>query len=128
MQINEATKRATATRRESDERNSSMTRMGAEIGTAADGQTKAERRRLMEAVVERNNLWLAYERVMRTRVLPESMDLAYSTSRHGCNSTGLASKQHCWRENIYRRQSVKWTYPSPMAGCAHWGYRRCWIA
>jgi len=67
MQINEATKRATATRRESDERNSSMTRMGAEIGTAADGQTKAERRRLMETVVERNNLWLAYERVMRTK-------------------------------------------------------------
>ena len=67
MQINEATKRATATRRESDERNSSMTRMGAEIGTAADGQTKAERRRLMETVVERNNLWLAYERVMRNK-------------------------------------------------------------
>ena len=67
MQINEATKRATATRRERDERNSSTTRMGAEIGTAADGQTKAERRRLMETVVERNNLWLAYERVMRNK-------------------------------------------------------------
>ena len=67
MQINEATKRATATRRERDERNSSMTGMGAEIGTAADGQTKAERRRLMETVVERNNLWLAYERVMRNK-------------------------------------------------------------
>jgi group II intron reverse transcriptase/maturase len=41
--------------------------MGAEIGTAADGQTKAERLRLMETVVERDNLWLAYERVMRNK-------------------------------------------------------------
>ena len=67
MQIDEATKQATATRTESDERNSSMAGMGAEIGAAADGQTKAERRRLMETVVERNNLWLAYERVMRNK-------------------------------------------------------------
>ncbi len=67
MQIDEATKQATATLPERDERNSSMAGMGAEIGTAADGQTKAERRRLMEAVVERNNLWRAYERVMRNK-------------------------------------------------------------
>ncbi len=67
MQINEATKQATATRAERDERNSSKAGMGAEISTAADGQTKAEGRRLMQAVVERNNLWLAYERVMRNK-------------------------------------------------------------
>ena len=67
MQINEATKQATVTLPESDEANSSMAGMGAEIGTAADGQTKAERRRLMETVVERNNLWLAYKRVMRNK-------------------------------------------------------------
>ena len=67
MQIDEATKQATVTLPESDERNSSLAAMGAEIGTAADGQTKAERRRLMETVVERNNLWLAYERVMRNK-------------------------------------------------------------
>lgn len=40
---------------------------GAEVGTAADGQTKAEGLRLMDAVVERNNLWQAYERVMRNK-------------------------------------------------------------
>jgi RNA-directed DNA polymerase len=38
---------------------------GAEAGTAAIGQTKAEGPRLMEAVVERNNLWRAYQRVVR---------------------------------------------------------------
>ena len=40
---------------------------GAEVSTAAGGRTKAEGPRLMEAVVERNNLWLAYERVMRNK-------------------------------------------------------------
>lgn len=39
----------------------------AEVGMAADGQTKAEGLRLMEAVVEGNNLWQAYERVMRNK-------------------------------------------------------------
>lgn len=38
---------------------------GAETGTAAVGRTKAEGPRLMEAVVERNNLWRAYRRVVR---------------------------------------------------------------
>jgi RNA-directed DNA polymerase len=67
MQIDEATKQATATRTEDDERNSSSAGLGAEISTAADGQTKAEGLRLMEAVVERNNLWRAYERVVRNK-------------------------------------------------------------
>ena len=38
---------------------------GVELGTAATGQTKAEGPRLMEAVVERNNLVLAYQKVVR---------------------------------------------------------------
>ena len=67
MQIDEATKQATATRTERDERISSMAGLGAEIGTAADGRTKAEGLRQMDAVVERSNLWLAYERVMRNK-------------------------------------------------------------
>jgi hypothetical protein len=67
MQIDEATKQGTATRMERDERISSMSGPGAEIGTAADGQTKAEGLRQMDAVVERSNLWRAYERVMRNK-------------------------------------------------------------
>ena len=46
---------------------SSSAASGAEIGSAADGQTKAEGLRLMDAVVERNNLWQAYDRVMRNK-------------------------------------------------------------
>lgn len=46
---------------------SSRAMPGAEVGTAADGQTKAEGLRQMDAVVERHNLWQAYERVMRNK-------------------------------------------------------------
>lgn len=67
MQIGEATKQETATRTERDERNSSMAGLGAEIGAAAHGRTKAEGLRQMDAVVERSNLWRAYERVMRNK-------------------------------------------------------------
>ena len=67
MQIDDATMQATATRTEGDERNSSWVVTGAEDGTAADGQTKAEGLRQMDAVVERHNLWRAYERVMRNK-------------------------------------------------------------
>lgn len=67
MQIDDATKQATAPDVEEDDRMSSRAMLGAEIGTAADGQTKAEGLRQMEAVVERNNLWQAYERVVRNK-------------------------------------------------------------
>ena len=67
MQIDDATMQATATRTEGDERNSSWAGSGAEDGTAADVQTKAEGLRQMDAVVERDNLWRAYERVMRNK-------------------------------------------------------------
>jgi RNA-directed DNA polymerase len=67
MQIDDATRQATAPGTERDDRMSSMAVSGAEIGTAADGQTKAEGLRQMDAVVERSNLWRAYERVMRNK-------------------------------------------------------------
>ena len=40
---------------------------GAEVGTAASEQTKSEDRLLMERVVERSNMRLAYERVTRNK-------------------------------------------------------------
>ena len=43
---------------------------GAESITAAAGQTKAEVSRLMEAVVERSNLWSAYQKVVRNGGAP----------------------------------------------------------
>jgi RNA-directed DNA polymerase len=41
-------------------------RVGAEVCTAASGQTNSEDR-LMEQVVERSNLWLAYQRVVQNK-------------------------------------------------------------
>lgn len=43
---------------------------GAESVTAAAGQTKAEVSRLMEAVIERSNLWSAYHKVVRNGGAP----------------------------------------------------------
>lgn len=67
MRADEATKRETALDMEIVGRKPTTAMPGAEAGTAADGQTKAEGPRQMEAVVERNNLWLAYERVMSNK-------------------------------------------------------------
>ncbi|WP_317202993.1 group II intron reverse transcriptase/maturase [Janthinobacterium sp.] len=67
MQIDDATRQATAPDTEGGDRMSSSAVSGAEVGTAADGQTKAEGLRQMDAVVERHNLWRAYERVMRNK-------------------------------------------------------------
>src|SRR4051812_8524749 len=67
MQIDDATMQATAPGAERDDRMSSRAVSGAEVGTAANGQTKAEGLQQMEAVVARSNLWQAYERVMRNK-------------------------------------------------------------
>lgn len=67
MRTDEATRRETAPDMERVGRKPTMAMPGAEGCTAADGQTKAEGARQMEAVVERNNLWLAYERVMSNK-------------------------------------------------------------
>lgn len=67
MQSNDATMQATAPVTEGGERISPKADPGAEPCTAAGGQTKAEGPRQMEAVVERANLWRAYERVMQNK-------------------------------------------------------------
>jgi RNA-directed DNA polymerase len=48
-------------------RNLAEARAGAEVCAAASGGTKSGDCRLMERVVERSNMWLAYQRVMENR-------------------------------------------------------------
>lgn len=67
MQTDDATRRATAPDMEQDDRMSSRAMLGAEASAATNGQTKAEALRPMEAVVERDNLMSAYERVMANK-------------------------------------------------------------
>jgi RNA-directed DNA polymerase len=51
-------------------RNPASAYSGAEVGTAAAGRTKSEGDRLMEAVVERGNMRLAYQRVVENKGAP----------------------------------------------------------
>ena len=70
MQDEEAEAHASAARSEADGRNLSGAGLGAESGTAAVGMPKPEASRLMEAVVERSNLFRAYDRVVKNEGAP----------------------------------------------------------
>ena len=67
MQSDDARTQATAPVTEGGERISPKADPGAEPCTAAGGQTKTEGPRQMEPVVERANLWRAYERVLQNK-------------------------------------------------------------
>src|SRR6202789_228297 len=53
-------------------------RDGAELGTATSGRTKSEGHKLMEEVVERSNLQLAYQRVVKNKGAPGVDDVSVS--------------------------------------------------
>ncbi len=71
MMINEAQAQATATSGRGDGQYPSGLHDGAEISTAAGGQTKAEVPLTMEAVITRENLMLAYQRVLENKGVAE---------------------------------------------------------
>lgn len=66
MRPKEAEARASVARAEEGERNLPGAGAGAEGGTATGGETKSETR-LMEAAVERSNMWRAYRQVLKNR-------------------------------------------------------------
>src|SRR5260221_14782861 len=59
-------------------RKPSANRRGAELGAATSGRTKSEDRMLMEEVVERSNLKLAYQRVIENKGAPGVDDVSVS--------------------------------------------------
>lgn len=59
-------------------RKPSANRHGAELGTATPGRTKSEGHLLMEQVVERSNLKLAYQRVVKNKGAPGVDDVSVS--------------------------------------------------
>jgi RNA-directed DNA polymerase len=67
MSVDEAQARATGAAAQAPGRHPGSGARGAQAHTAATGQTKTEGPPLMEAVVERSNLWLAYRRVVENR-------------------------------------------------------------
>ena len=83
MRDEEAEAYASTARSEADGRNLSGADSGAESRRAAVGVSKPEAPRLMEAVVERNNLFRAYERVVKNAGSP-GVDGLYSFEQsHG---------------------------------------------
>lgn len=67
MYVNDAQMRKTAARTEGSEQDSQGSATGAETGTAKGEQTKAEVPLTMEAVITRNNVMLAYQRVLENK-------------------------------------------------------------
>jgi len=67
MLIDEAQAQATAAMNGGSEQNSQAPNDGVEMNTAATGQTKAEASITIEAVIERANLLLAYQRVVENK-------------------------------------------------------------
>ncbi|AIX76092.1 group II intron reverse transcriptase/maturase [Pantoea sp. PSNIH4] len=67
MLIDDAQARATEAMNAGDEQNSSRAEHGAEINSAAGGRTKAEVSITIEAVIARENMKLAYQRVVENK-------------------------------------------------------------
>ena len=70
MRTEEAEALAREARNDEAGRNPAEFPLGAEVHTAAAGRTKSEDGRLMEAVVERSNMRLAYQRVVENKGAP----------------------------------------------------------
>jgi len=67
MRTDETQARGSGTHTREDDRKLSEAGVGAEVRTAAVERTNAKEPQLMEAVVERGNLWAAYQRVVENK-------------------------------------------------------------
>lgn len=74
-QIDEAEALARGAEARGAGRKPSTNRRGAEVYAATSGRTKSEDQLLMEQVVERSNLWRAYQRVVQNKGAPGVDDL-----------------------------------------------------
>ena len=83
MSVDEVEALAGGTSGERTGRNPGPTHAGAEADTAYGAQPKSEIDRLMSRVVERDNMQLAYSRVMKNRGHPALTGCAVKTSKRG---------------------------------------------
>jgi hypothetical protein len=90
MRDEEAEAYASMARAEAGKRNLPGIAPGAESRTAADGETKPEALRLMEAAVERSNMLCAYERVVKNQGASgvDGRTVAMATGTLGEGKTG----------------------------------------
>ena len=124
MSVDEAQARTTGADMQEPGRNPGDGVCGAEARTAATGQTKAEGPPLMEAVVERGNLWLAYRRVVENRGAPGIDDLTVAEFKDWLKAHRPSVKA-ALLSNRYLPQAVRAvTCPSLRAGYGRWAFRR----
>ena len=75
----------------------------------------------MERVVERSNLWLAYQRVVQNKGAPGVDDLAVTEFKDWLKVHWPSVKKRCWRDGTCRGRCVEWISRSLRAGYAHRG-------
>lgn len=105
MRPKEAEARASVARPEEGERNLPGAGAGAEGGTAAGGETKSETR-LMEAAVERSNMWRAYRQVLKNRGTA-GVDAMAVTELGNWLKTNWPQVKQALLENRYLPQAVR---------------------
>jgi len=116
MRDEEAEAHASASRSEADGRNLSGAGSGAESRTAAVGKPKPEASRLMEAVVERSNLFRAYDRVVKNEGAPGVDGLTVSEFKPWLQRHWVRVKQDLLT-GVYQPEAVrKVEIPKPQGG------------
>ena len=102
-------------------RNPSTGCRGAEGCAATSGRTKSEEHLLMERVVERSNMWLAYERVISNKGAPGADGLAVSELKDWLKVRWPSVKQ-ALLEGRYLPQTVRAVdIPKPSGGMRRLG-------
>lgn len=116
MRDDEAEAYASMASSEGDRRNLSAAGSGAESCTAAVMQPKAEALRLMEAVVERSNLFMAYERVVKNKGAPGVDGLTVSEFKPWLQRHWIRLRQDLL-SGVYQPEMVrKVEIPKPQGG------------
>ncbi len=70
----------------------------------------------MEQVVERSNLWLAYQRVVENKGAPGVDDVTVTEFKDWLKMHWPSVKEACWRDATCRDRCVEWISPSLWAG------------
>jgi len=94
----------------------SIDRQGDESGAATSGRTKSEDHRLMEQVVERSNLWSAYERVVRNKGAAGVDDLPVSELKDWLKVHWPSVKQALLEGRYIPRAVRRVDIPKPQGG------------
>jgi hypothetical protein len=116
--------RAVNTRVEVLGRNPGGAAAGAETDATTRLRTKAESSGLMEAVCERGNLWLAYERVLKNKGAAGVDGIGVAEFKDHLKRYWPTIKAKLLAGSTCPRRCAGWTSPSRRAGCGHSAFRR----